>query len=494
MKAKRIGLWLGPLVAACVWAAGLDPAHPAAGRTAAVAAWMAVWWLTECVPLAVTALLPMALFPLAGVMDGKAVAREYFNHVVFLFLGGFLVALALERWNLHRRIALALLLRCGVSPRRLVFGFLLAGAFLSMWISNTAAAMMLTAIALAVIGRIAPEGSGRDRLARTILLAVTYGCSIGGMATLVGTPPNLSFVRIFERMFPEGPPITFAEWLGLGLPLASALLLAAWGVLLVVSLRDDTAPTAALDVLRRERNELGPLGVEERRVALVFGMLVLGWVFRRDLDLGFVTLPGWSRLLGHPAWANDGVTATAAGVLLFVLPARGGGHLLEEDAIRKIPWGVVLLFGGGFALAAAFQESGLSRYLGERAAAALPESAGLRVGGIALCVSFLTELTSNTATTEMLLPVAAGLGQAAGTDPRLFMLPVTLAASLAFMMPVATPPNAIVFASGRLSVRHMAATGVVLNLIAVLSVAAAVLFLGPVSLGLERGGAPSWAR
>ncbi len=495
---SRYPLLAGPLLA-LVFGLGMDlePGHPRVTLTAAMAIWMVVWWVFEAVPLAVTAMLPMVVFPLAGVLSGKVVAPLYFNHIVFLFIGGFLVAIAMQRWALHRRLALGILLLIGTSPRRLLFGFMAATAFLSMWISNTATAMLMVPICLAVVSGIEGEaGEGPAApMATALLLGVAYAASIGGIATLVGTPPNLSFVRILTISFPEAPEIAFSTWMAFALPLSLGLLVIAWAWLAGAFLRGLPASLGSRELIRGELVQLGPMRPEERSVLVVFVLLAGLWVTRADLRLGGVVLPGWSGLFAHPAWINDGVVAMAMAALLFVLPSRQAtGRLLDASAIREIPWDIVLLFGGGFALAYAIKDSGLAAWIAGQMSVFEGASPWVIVAVLCLLATFLTEVTSNTATTEMLLPIVAATAVGIGANPLLLMVPVTLSCSLAFMMPVATPPNAIIFGSGRVRIADMARTGLVLNLIGVVLVTAMVYLLGPIVFDQGLLHLPDWAR
>ncbi|MFO1078319.1 MAG: SLC13 family permease [Planctomycetota bacterium] len=497
--ARHLGLLLGPLLGGAVLAfADLDPQRPAVTATAAAALWMAIWWITEAVPLAATALLPLVLFPAFGVMDGKATAGQYANHIVFLFVGGFVVALAMQRWGLHRRIALRILLLFGNHPRRILLGFMAATAFLSMWISNTAATMMMVTIALALVARLddggrSPAAAG---FARALLLGTAYGASIGGIATLVGTPPNLSFTRIFAIQYPTAPEISFAAWMLFALPVALVFLLLCWWLLArcYVPRTHDLAVDAGL--IRRQYEELGPPSFAEKAVLADFLVLIALWLSRADLDLGAVVVPGWSRLFAHPGWFNDGAVAVAMALVLFVVPARDGtgARVMDWEATAALPWHIVLLFGGGFALAYGFAQSGLSDWLGGRLAGLGGLHPLLLVAVACLLITFLTELTSNTATAEMILPVMAGLASAIRVDPRLLMVPVTISCSCAFMMPVATPPNAIVFGSGRLRMADMALCGLALNLVGVGLVVLAIWLLGGPAFGIDLAQFPEWAR
>ena len=495
---QRLGLWLGPAMAlGLLLFFDLDPEHPAVTRTAAVALLMAVWWITEAIPLAATSLLPVVLFPLLGVLDGKAVSQQYFNHVIFLFIGGFLVALAMQRWGLHRRIALRVLLLFGVRPRSILLGFMAATAFLSMWISNTATTMMMVPIVLAVIVQLeqSAESEPVERYTLGLLLGVAYAASVGGLATLVGTPPNLSFARIFAITFPDAPEISFARWFAFGLPLSLLLFVAAWGVLSFMFCRK--AGGIALDpaVFREQHAALGPMSFAEKVVLADFAMLALLWLTRQPIALPGFTLPGWSQLFENPAFINDGTVSMGLALLLFLVPSRErpGERILDWSTASGIPWHVVLLFGGGFALATAFNASGLSTWVGGSLSGLGTLHPVVLILSICLLVTFLTELTSNTATTEMLLPVLAGLAVAIDANPLLLMVPATLSASCAFMLPVATPPNAIIFGTGRIGIRDMARVGLILNLVGAALVTLAVFTLGRLVLDIGTDGLPAWA-
>ncbi len=498
IDASRLGLLGGPLVAVALMVFGnLDPAHPTATPMAAIALWMAIWWLTEAAPLAVTALLPVVLYPLTGVMSGKAVAPVYFNWIIFLFLGGFMVALAMQKWTLHRRIALRIITAIGGGPRRIVLGFMLATAFLSMWISNTATTMMMAPVAMAVIARLADDlGPRRARQFGTaLLLGVAYSASVGGLATLIGTPPNPLLVSNFELMFPGAPEISFAGWMVLGLPIAVVALAAMW--LELSLLYRLGAPDLVIDhdVLYRERSELGPMSYEEKVVLVDFTLMALLWLTRKGLTIGTLTLPGWSRLLHHGGMVDDGTVAMTLAVILFLIPSRSepGTRVMDWHTARKLPWGIVLLFGGGFALAKGFVETGLSVWLGARMVGMSALPTPLLILVICLVMMLITELTSNTATTQMALPVLASLAVALHLNPLLLMVPATLSASCAFMLPVATPPNAIIFGTEQVTIRDMARTGILLNVFCAGLITLAIYLLGPHAFGMDLHQVPAWA-
>ncbi|UUX51347.1 SLC13 family permease [Nisaea acidiphila] len=411
---------------------------PAAWHTVAVAALMAVWWIGEAVPLPVTALLPILLFPLLGIADLKEAAAPFAHPVVYLFLGGFLLGAAITSSGLHARIATAILHRTGTGSRRLVAGFLLAGALPSMWISNTASAIMLLPVAQSVLDG-APV-----RLRKALLLSVAYGCSIGGLATLIGTPPNAMLAAFLDQSY--GTPLGFAKWLAIGLPIMLAMLVLAWLVLT----RFAFGPLEELEADALPHP--GPMTAREKRIAVVLAIAALAWIFR----------PTISSFL--PA-ISDTAIALAAGLALFVVPAGSEKRaLLNWDEARAIRWGILVLFGGGLSLANAISGSGLAEALAGTLSAAvgyLPDEAA--PGLSAAIVLFATELASNTASAAAFLPITAELAEALGLPLLAMLAPVTLAASCAFMMPVATPPNAIVFGAGGLRVADMARAGLWMN-------------------------------
>ncbi len=499
-RGRTAGLWLGPAAFLLLMVFPVDPGNPAASHLAAVALLMAVWWVTDAIPLFATALLPLALYPLLGIMAGRETAPIYFNSTMALFLGGFMIALTMEKWGLHRRIALGVIHAVGGGPARIVLGFMVAAAFLSMWISNTATAVMMVPIGLAIVLRI-ESGAGREKARRFsvgLMLGIAYGCTVGGLTTLVGTPPNLSFVRIFEILFPEAPPVAFGQWLVMALPVGAIMLVAAWLLITRVFHRVPEEVTVDRDVVATERAKLGAISFEERAVLGVFAATALLWVFRADLQLGFFTIPGWSRLLPDPGLIDDGTVAIALAAVLFVIPARnrkeGATRIMGPDVVPRLPWNIVLLFGGGFALAAGFQDTGLAQLVGSRFEALGNLPVFVTILLVCAALTFLTEFTSNTATTEMILPILASVAVATGTHPLALMIPATLSASCAFMMPVATPPNAIVFGSNRIAAGEMARAGIVLNLIGVAVIATAVFTVGLAVFDIDPAVVPEWAR
>ena len=476
----------------------LDPKKPAATATLAVAMLMAVWWVFEVVPLAVTALLPVFLYPLLGIMNGKTVSAVYFNDIIFLFVGGFIVALAMQRWNLHRRIALRILLWTGTSPARILLGFMLATAFLSMWISNTATTMMMIPILLSIIEQLSEtmdEKSSR-RFTVGLLLGVAYSASIGGIATLVGTPPNPMFTKVFAIMFPKGPEISFASWFFFAFPLTILLFLTAWVYLFILYKPADGKTQIDKRTFREQYHLMGKLSREEWIVLIDFVVMALLWMTRSSITIDKFTLKGWSTLFPHPSYFNDGTIAIFMASLLYFIPAKSkeGTMVMNWEYSKKIPWGIVLLFGGGFALAIGFKDSGLSAWFGHSLGFFGNAHPLVMIFAVVFIMEMLTELTSNTATTQIVLPILAGLAVSLKMNPLFLMIPATIAASMAFMLPVATPPNAIVFSSNKLTVAQMAKTGFVLNVIAAILISLFAYYYLPVIFHLNPTAFPAWAQ
>jgi sodium-dependent dicarboxylate transporter 2/3/5 len=477
-KHQVIGLFLGPTVAILMLIAGPpDTLTDAAWRTAAMGVLMAAWWATEAVPIAVTALLPMVFFPLLGIANIHDTAAPFANKVVYLFLGGFMVALAMQRWNLHRRIALNVLQIAGGNGASLVGGFMLASSLLSMWVMNTSTTMMLLPIAVSIVNVIHGSVEGLDDRAKNdfqyaLLLGVAYAATIGGMSTLVGTAPNAMMAAFMLENY--GTEIDFTSWMMLGLPLSAVMLPLAWLALtrLVFTVNFNTSYEGRT-LLRQMRDDMGPISVPEKRVGIVFVLLALTWIFRPLLT----KLPGLEAL-------DDSGIAMAGGIALFLMPSgdKDDPLLIRWQHIEKLPWAILLLFGGGLTLAAAVSRTGLATWLGGTLHEVGMLPVALLVLAVATMIIFLTELTSNIATTATFMPVVGAIALEAGYDPIVLLVPVTLAASCAFMLPVATPPNAIVFGSGLLTIPKMARAGLILNLIGIVLVSLGALFLAPIFL------------
>jgi len=439
MIKNYFGLFLGLIIFLLILFLVPDAAMPvSAKRMAATALLMAVWWITEAIPIPATALLPIVLYPLLNIMKTNAVTLNYGHHLIFLFLGGFIVALTIERWNLHKRMALKIISLIGTNQRLIILGFMIATAFLSMWISNTATAMMMVPIGLAVISQI--NGSidhekfemGNNNFALALMLAIAYAASIGGIATIIGTPPNVVFVGILKSNFPAAPEITFIQWMLFALPFSMLFLPVAWLYLVFIA-----APVGkGVDrhksaVIAQELKSLASMSQAEKITLSVFVTTALLWLFRSDLDLGGVHIRGWASLLGLEGYVQDSTVAIFMGLLTFVLPAgeeEDGKalRLMNWEWARRVPWGILLLFGGGFALANGFQESGLTQWLGNQLRAFHFLPLVLMIGMVSAMATFTTEFASNTAMASTLLPILAGLSIALEINPMILMISVYL--------------------------------------------------------------------
>lgn len=446
---------------------------------AATALLMSIYWITEVIPLSVTSLIPLIIFPITGVVSSKDISQSYINSTIFLFMGGFIIAIAMEKWNLHKRIAMVIISKIGGSPSMLILGFMISASFISMWISNTATAVMLLPIGISIIVKLEEE-FGKEKLtnfSKALMLAIAYSCSIGGIATIIGTPPNLVFMRIYKISFPNNPQIYFGDWMWFALPIAISMLFIVWILLTKVFFRIDKNIFINKSTTKEEINKLGKISFEEKTVLIVFIITSLLWIFRGELNLGVVKIPGWSSLFPQKDFIDDGTVAIFMGFLLFVLPTNDKEKkILDSSAIRKIPWDIILLFGGGFALAEGFVSSGLSKLIGQQFISFKGMNVIFLIASVSFALTFLTELTSNTATAQITLPILASLAIELNINPLLIMLPATLSASFAFMLPVATPPNAIVFSSNRLKTYDMAKTGLAINFIGIIIVTGFIYF------------------
>jgi len=448
-------------------------------HTLGMALLMATWWAFEAIPIPATALVPLVALPLLGVANIKDAAAPYANPLVFLFLGGFVIAQAMQRWNLRRRIALSITQRVGTRPATLVLGFMLATAFLSMWISNTATTVMLVPIAISVVLVIVGEGEIADRSGRNfavaLMLGVAYGASLGGIATKIGSPPNGLLAGYVEQT--RGIDVAFTDWLLIGLPVTVIMLPLVWFILTRIvypspALDDSERAAKGRKVVAEALKGLGRLSSAEKRVAAIFILIAACWIFRRQLQ----ELPFLSGL-------SDSTIAIFGALLMFVVPAGRvsvGRALLTWTEAARIPWGVLLLFGGGLSLAAAIQTSGLAAWMGNGLAAFEGIPVVGFIGAITTLVIFLTELTSNTATTAAFLPIVDALSKGTGTPFLMLAIPTVVGASCAFMLPVATPPNAIVFGSGYVTVPQMMRAGLIINIISIIVITGLMYLLVPI--------------
>lgn len=491
---NRLGLLLGPAGFAIVVLLPTPTGLSSAGQVvAATGIWMAVWWVSEAVPIPATALLPLVVFPVSGATEAQAAATPYANRLIFLFLGGFLVAVAIERWGLHRRIALRTILLVGTAPRRVIGGFMLATAVLSMWISNTATALMMTPIGLAVVGQTAAlidrhevdvdVEDGSFRFGTTLMLAIAYAASIGGVATLIGSPPNIIFAGYVSEVY--GQEITFSQWMRYGLPLSAVGLVIAWVYLTRIVLGSSVLQIPADDdVIETRLEALGPMSAGEKRVLAVFAVVATAWMTRGVLIEPVLPM------------VDDAAIAIFGALLLFVVPARDDDgeftFLLDWTTAVSIPWGIILLFGGGLSLASGVEATGLGEWFGSLLFGLDGVNIVVILLALGLLSVFLTEVTSNTALTAMVIPVLAALAVSFAVHPYLLMVVATTVASFAFMLPVATPPNAVVFGSGYITAPQMARTGFALNLVGVVLAVFFVLFWLPIAWGVDLGTVPPW--
>ena len=434
--------------------------------------WMALWWVTESVPIAITALLPIILFPMTGAVDLQTTTASYGHKYIFLYMGGFMLAIAIEKWNLHKRIALNIIKIIGTNISKIILGFMVATAFLSMWISNTATAVMMLPIAMSIVAQLQdnPNTEKNENLifGKALMLSIAYSASIGGMATLIGTPPNLVFAGYVEETY--GIEITFLQWLKFGVPIAIPLLVIAWLYLtkFAFKFKQKEFP-GGKEEINRLLVLIGPMKREEKLVSSIFVLTAFCWITRSFILQEFFP------------FIDDTIIAMTAGILLFVVPASDFKKRLItwEDAV-KLPWGIILLFGGGMALAAGFQITGLASWLGAQMSVFQGLSLLLLVFVVITLVNFFTEFTSNLATTAMLLPILAPIAISLNINPYMLMVACTIAASCAFMMPVATPPNAVVFGSGYLRIPDMIKSGIWMNIISILFLTLMVYYFLPI--------------
>ncbi len=425
--------------------------NPAALSVSAIAALMATWWITEAIPIPITALLPIALFPTLDVMNVNNVTSAYSNHIIFLFLGGFIIALCIERWNLHKRIALQTILIVGSSHKKILLGFMLATACLSMWISNTATTLMMIPIAIAVIKKI--DDSRESIFGMTLMLGVAYSASIGGVATLIGTPPNAILAGILEQQLDTS--ISFFDWLTFALPLSCIFLAIVWIYLSYQQKKEHSSlNTFDKTLIKDELAKLGQLTTEEKKVLIVFFLVAVGWIARGLIDIEIFRQ------------IKDSTIAIIGAILLFMIPAKNGStRLMDWETTKKLPWDILILFGGGFALASGFSESGLTIWIGSQLNFLEGVNILIIIFALSLLIIFLTEITSNTATASILIPVMIALSEVMQLPPMYLMATVAISASFAFMLPVATPPNAIVYSSRYVTIQQMAKTGFLLNIV-----------------------------
>ena len=469
---KFIFLVIGPLLFLILQLIGAPKGIPeSAFIMLSITLWMAIWWVTEVIPIGVTALLPILLFPLTGILDIADTTASFGHKYIFLYMGGFLLAIAIEKWNLHKRIALHIIKLIGTNISLIILGFMVATAFLSMWISNTATAVMMLPIGMSIVSQLHdnPDTDKNENLlfGKALMLGIAYSASIGGVATLIGTPPNLVFAGFVEETF--GIEITFWQWTKFGLPISIVLLAIAWIYLtkFAFNFKQKEFP-GGIDDINKLLVEIGPIKKEEKIVLTVFILTAFCWITRSFLLQKFI--PN----------IDDTIIALSAGILLFVIPSTTKKEpLINWEEAVKLPWGIILLFGGGMALAKGFEQTGLASWLGSQMTSFEGVTLLILLVIIIISVNFITEVTSNLATTAMLLPILAPIAITMHVNPYLLMVATTVSASCAFMLPVATPPNAVVFGSGYLKISDMIKTGIWMNVISIFFLVIMVYFFLP---------------
>ncbi|MCA1915225.1 DASS family sodium-coupled anion symporter [Methanospirillum hungatei] len=467
--------------------------------TAAVTTLMVIWWITEAIPIPATALVPLVGFPLLGVLTPAEASAPYADKTIFLFLGGFMIAAAMQKWNLHRRIALTIILLTGTSPKQIILGFMIATAFISLWISNTATAMMMIPIAVAIIGTVGMdafkekgEDEGVSDFAKALVISIAYAASIGGLGTIIGSPPNGIFLAQLKTLFPDAPTIGFVDWMLFGIPLVAIFIPLTWFWLVYGPFRHLPAKLPqSREIITEELKKLGRITTGERWTLIVFVMTALMWIFSATKKIGDITIPGLDILFPG---IDDSTIAMFGAILLFILPVsiKNREYTMDWESAARIPWGILLLFGGGICLSKGFIKSGLADELVKHLTGLSILNVLVIIFLVAVLVSFLTEVTSNTAIASVMMPILAVTSVSLMINPIILMLTAALTASLAFMLPVATPPNAVAYGTGYLEMRDMMRTGFILNMIGVVLV---TLFMYTVvlwALGITFE-LPSWA-
>ncbi|QQK80351.1 SLC13/DASS family transporter [Salicibibacter cibi] len=486
-KAQIIGLILGPALFLLTLLFFQPPGLTSEAQAVlAVTLWVATWWVTEALPIPATSLLPIILLPMTGAVEGDDVVSSYGDDIIFLFLGGFFIATAMEKWNLHKRIALFIIAMIGTSTQRILLGFMVATGFLSMWVSNTAAVMMMVPMGLAITAQVAsalkgrPEEEDFPKFEKSLIFGIGYAGTIGGVGTLIGTPPNIILAGQMNEIF--GVEISFATWMIFGVPVVALMIAFAWIYLGRFAFKTSIKELpGGREVIQQEREGLGKATYEEWMVGIIFIFAAFMWITREffwDVDDGLI--------LGIPG-LSDGMIAVLSAVLLFSIPASRlkGGRILNWTDSRDIPWGVLLLFGGGLAIAQGFTASGLSDWIGEQLTVFEGFNLIIIITAATILIMVLTEITSNTATATMILPVVAALAFALNIHPFALMIPCAMAANMAFMLPVGTPPNAIIFGTGKLKIIEMVRTGFFVNIVAIVIIILGVYFLVPLVWGVD---------
>jgi sodium-dependent dicarboxylate transporter 2/3/5 len=472
IRSKGIGFW-GGLIVLIIFILIPVPEgmKPEAMRALGVALLMAIWWVTECIPIYATAFVPVALFPLLGILDANTTTENYGHNYVLMLLGGFFLAKAIELSGLHKRVALFIINKLGTSRKRIMLSFMISTAFLSFWIANVAVVLLMLPIALAIVDKEEESENKSPKFGLAMMLAIAYAASIGGTGSLIGTPTNMVFAGVFEKAFPELPEIDFLQWMKLGTPIVIIILPIIW-FYLIKYFKIEGNFAGSKDVVRQEIKLLGKFSVMEKRVLIIFIFTALGWIFRRDIELGSFVIPGWSSLLGVKDYVHDSTVAIISALLLFAMPSgklkNKKERILDWKSASTIPWGVVMIVGGGYAIADSFKHTGLASFLGEKMSFIGQYPTIVIVLIVILLMIFITEINSNTATANIFLPVLAAMAVAGQINPLLLMIPATFACSFSFMLPSGTGTNAVIFGSNRVTIPEMAKCGFGLNLLSVI--------------------------
>ncbi|MFM7015021.1 MAG: SLC13 family permease [Bacteroidota bacterium] len=458
-----------------------DPSHPEMMTMLGLVCWVALWWFTEVVHIAITSLLPFVFLPSLGIIDIKETAAQYMDPILFLFIGGFIISFAIEKWGLHKRVALKILSITGKNPAQLLLGIMLTSYFISMWISNTATVMMLLSAVMAIIYQLDHHYNDKHqhrKLSSALLIGLAYAATIGGMATLVGTPTNMIFYRAYLEAYPMQHDLSFISWFKIGFPISILLLIISWFVLKFNISKKESVIHFDISLFKKAYHDLGKFSTEEKTVSIVFILTALLWFTRADIPLGNFTIKGWCNLFPYPAQMQDSTVAIVCALLLFILPAsEKGKSILEWKDTSKLPFDILLLFGSGFALAKGFEKSGLSTYLASQLTFLNGVHPLLILLIVSLIITIISEFASNVASIQLALPILIALQNAMHLPPLLLLIPATLAASLGFMMPVATAPNTIVFSSGHIKTREMGLAGFWVNLAGILIISIVSYFL-----------------
>ncbi len=480
---NRWPLVVGPFIfIICTFLPSPDSYYPTVMLMVGITLWVALWWLTEITHIAVTSFLPFILIPATGIADIKVIAAQYMDPILFLFIGGFMIAFSIEKWGLHRRLALGILSSTGKSSSSILFGIMFTTYFMSMWISNTATVMMLISAVLAVILHLKnhiPDKEVHRKISSALLIGLAYSASIGGMATLVGTPTNMIFFRAYNEKFASEHPINFINWMSFAFPMSLVLLVFTFLVLRYIYLRHIASVPFDPIIFKTDKLKLGKWTTDEKVVAFLFILTALLWFTRADLQIGATTLKGWASLFPYPTQITDSTVAVTVALLLFLIPSQTekGRNLLSWNEASKLPYEIILLFGSGFALAKGFETSGLSNWLAQNLHAFKEIPLGLMILFICVLVTIISEFASNVASIQLVLPILISLQAGFTSDPATLLVPAALAASLGFMLPIATAPNTIVFSSGYIKVKELAFIGLIIDVIGIILITVFSLYL-----------------